>query len=147
MNSSIKVNRIRKINRLPVKSDEDSTPEWIPDTEDWHICNKYLGNPNESEDDGAADVQSDIEHDNSIKDCKCPEQRDVIPAPNSISNTDHWLLWNGDFDNPNDSKDDWVADDESDIEQDDSIEDPEYPEQRDVSPAPNFTRLILPTQK
>ena len=36
---------------------------------------------------------------------------------------------------------------ESDIEQDNSIEDQECPEQRDVSAAPNVQGLIRPTQK
>jgi len=40
-----------------------------------------------------------------------------------------------------------VADVESDIEQDDSIGDPEWPEQRHVSASPNVPGLILPTGK
>ena len=35
------------------------------------------------------------------------------------------------------SEDDWEADDESDLEQDNVIEDPETPAQQDVSPIPN----------
>jgi len=49
-------------------------------------------------------------------------------APGSISVTEDWLNWNGDLDNPNDSEDDCVAVVESDIKQDNSIEDPEHPE-------------------
>jgi len=51
------------------------------------------------------------------------------------------------LDNPYDSEDDCVADVESDIEQDNGIEDPECPEQQDVSALPNVTQLIQPTQK
>jgi len=41
-----------------------------------------LDNPNDSEDDFAADVESDIEHDNGIQDPECPEQLVVSAAPN-----------------------------------------------------------------
>jgi hypothetical protein len=58
-----------------------------------------------------------------------------------------WLNWNVDFDNPNDSEDDCAVDVESDMEQDNGIEDPESPEQREVSAAPNVPALIRPTQK
>jgi hypothetical protein len=61
--------------------------------------------------------------------------------------TEEWLNWNGDLGNPNDSDDDCAAEIESDMEQDNSIEDPECPEQRDVSSAPNVPRLIRPTCK
>jgi len=88
----INVCRIRRINRHPVKSDEDSAPE-------------------------------------------------------SISDTDDWLNWNGDLDDPNDSEYDCAAEVESDMDQAKSIEDPESQEQRDVSPASNFPGLIRPTQK
>jgi len=40
-----------------------------------------------------------------------------------------------------------VANVESDIEQDNSIEDPDGPEQRDVSTTPNIPGLFRPTQK
>jgi len=68
-------------------------------------------------------------------------------VPESISDTEDWLNWNGDLDNPNDSEDDCAADIESTIEQDNSIEDPECPEQRAVSAAPNDPGLIRPTRK
>jgi hypothetical protein len=42
----------------------------------------------------------------------------------NISDTKPWLNWNGDLDDPNDSKDDCVADDEFNIEQDNGIQDP-----------------------
>ena len=61
--------------------------------------------------------------------------------------TEDYLNWNGDFDNPNDSEDDWGAHVESDIEQDNSIEDLASPDQQDVSAAPNVPRLIRPTRE
>jgi len=45
------------------------------------------------------------------------------------------------------SEDDWEADDESDLEQDNVIEDPETPAQRDVSARPNVPGLIQPLQR
>jgi hypothetical protein len=57
-------------------------------------------------------------------------------TPNSISNTKNWLNWNGDLDHPIVSQDNWEADDESDIEQENIIEDPETPAWRDVSTTP-----------
>jgi len=88
----INVRRIRKINRHPVKSDEESPPESISDIKDW-------------------------------------------------------LNWNGDLDNPNDSKDDCAVDVESDMKQNNSINDPEFPEQRNVNITPNVPGLIRPTRK
>jgi len=73
---------IRRINRHPVESDENSPPESISDTEDWLNWNGGLDNPNDSEDDCAADVESDMEQDNSIEDPESPEQRDVSAVPN-----------------------------------------------------------------
>ena len=78
----LNVRRIRKINRHPVESDEDSAPESISDTEDWLNWNGDLDNPNDSEEDCAADDDSDIEHNNCIEDPECPEQQDVCAAPN-----------------------------------------------------------------
>jgi len=66
--------RIRKINRHPVENDEVSAPEDILDTDDWLSCNGDLDNPNDSEDDCGADIESDIEQDNSIEDPDSPEQ-------------------------------------------------------------------------
>ena len=45
----------------------------------------------------------------------------------SIADTENWLNWNGDLDNPNESEDDWEADAASDLEPYDGIEDPESP--------------------
>jgi len=75
-----------------------------------------------------------------------PVESDEDSTSQRISNTEDWLNWNGDIDNPNDSKDDFVADFESDIEQYNSVDDPECPEQRDMSAAPNVPGLIRPTQ-
>jgi hypothetical protein len=76
-----------------------------------------------------------------------PVESDKDSAPDSISDTEHWLNWNGDFDNPNDSEEDCAADNDSDIEHNNCIKDPEYPEQQDVSAAPNLPGLVRPTQK
>jgi len=45
-----------------------------------------------------------------------PAESDKDSSPESISDTKNWLNWNGGLDNPNDSEDDWEADNESDIE-------------------------------
>jgi hypothetical protein len=62
----------------------DNTPESILDTYDWLNCNADLDNPNDSEDDCAADVESDIEQYNSIENSECPEQQDVRALPNML---------------------------------------------------------------
>jgi hypothetical protein len=74
-------------------------------------------------------------------------ESDNDSPPESMSDTQDWLNWNGDLDNPNHSKEDCVAADESDIEHNHGIEDPEYPEQLDVSAAPNVPGLVWPTRK
>jgi hypothetical protein len=76
------VRRIPRINRHPVKSDEDSAPEIISDTEVWVNWNGDLHNPNDSEEDCAAADESEIEPNNGINDPECPEQQDVSTAPN-----------------------------------------------------------------
>jgi hypothetical protein len=78
----LNVRRIRRMNRQPVESDEDSAPENISYTEDWLHWNGDLDNPNDSEEDCAAHNQSDIEHNNCIQAPQCPEQQDVSAAPN-----------------------------------------------------------------
>jgi len=78
----LNVRRIRRINRHPVDSDEDSAPDSISDTENWLNWNGDLDNPNDNEDDCAADDESDIEHNNGIEDPECPEQQAVSAAPN-----------------------------------------------------------------
>jgi len=72
---------------------------------------------------------------------------DEDSAPDSISDTYDWLNWNGDLDNPNDSEDDCAADDESNIEPNNGIEDPERPAQQDVRAAPYVPALVRPTLK
>jgi len=76
-----------------------------------------------------------------------PVESDEDTVPESISNTEDSLNWNEDLNNPNDCEDNCMANDESDIKQEYSIEDPQCPEQQDVSAAPNDSRLIYPTQK
>jgi len=78
----LNVRRIRRINHHPVESDDDSAPEIISDTDDWLNWNGDLDNPNDSEEDCAADDQSDIVHNNGIEDPECPEQQDVSVVPN-----------------------------------------------------------------
>jgi len=73
---------MRRINRHPVKSDEDSAPDSISDTEDWLHWNCDLDNPNDTEHDCTADVESEIEEGNGIEDPECPEQWDVSAVPN-----------------------------------------------------------------
>jgi len=51
------------------------------------------------------------------------------------------------LDNPNDSKDDCAADDESDIGPNNGNEDPECPERQDVSALPNVSELVWLTRK
>jgi len=77
----LNIRRIRRNKCYQVKSDEDSTPESISDTEDSLNWNGDLDNPKNSEDDSAADVESDIEKDNRIEELQCPEQRDVSAVP------------------------------------------------------------------
>jgi hypothetical protein len=78
----LNVRRIRRINCHAVESDEDSLCESILDTEDWLNWNGALDNANDSEEDCAVDDDSDIEHNNCIKDPECPEQQDVSAMPN-----------------------------------------------------------------
>jgi len=46
-----------------------------------------------------------------------------------MSDTENCLNWDGDLDNRHDSKDDCAAEDESDIEHNNGIEEPECSEQ------------------
>jgi len=73
---------VGRINHHPVKSDESSLPESISDTKDWLDWNGDLVNPNDSEEDCAADVESDIEQGNGVKDLEHTEQWDVSAVPN-----------------------------------------------------------------
>jgi len=76
-----------------------------------------------------------------------PFESDEDSTPGSISDTKNWRNWNGDLDNPNDSKEDCAADGESDIEQGNGFEDWECPEQWNESATLNVPGLILSTQK
>jgi hypothetical protein len=68
-------------------------------------------------------------------------------APERISYTEDWLNWNRDLENPNDSKEDCAAAYESDIEHNNGIEDPEFPEQQDMSATQNVLGMVWPTRK
>jgi hypothetical protein len=66
----------------------------------------------------------------------------VDSSMESISDTENWLNWNGDFDNPNESVDNREADNESVRELDNSSNVSESPEQQMVRVALNVPRLI-----
>jgi len=76
-----------------------------------------------------------------------PVESDEDEASESISDTEDWFNWIGDSNNPNDCKDKSTADVESVIAQENRIEYLEWPEQHDVSAAPNVPGLIRPTWK
>jgi hypothetical protein len=71
-----------------------------------------------------------------------PVDSDKCCSPASISDTENWLHWNGDWDNQNDSDDDRAGDDESDIELNNCIEDSECPEWPDLHDGPNVPGLV-----
>ena len=80
-----------------------------------------------------------------IKRIDChPARSEEACSPESISATQNWLNWIGDLDNPNDSEHDWEAENESDMELDNSSEDSETPEQWNVCAAQNIPALIGP---
>ena len=64
-------------------------------------------------------------------------ESDEDNSPESNSDTEICLNWDGDLDIPNDSEDDWDTDDESGIEWHNGSEDSETAAQRNVSAAPN----------
>jgi hypothetical protein len=76
-----------------------------------------------------------------------PAESDKYSSPESISDTENWLNWNGDLDTPNDSEGDREADNESDTELDNGSEVSETLEVRNVTAAPNVPGLIRPTQQ
>jgi len=76
-----------------------------------------------------------------------PAESDEDCSPEIISDTENWLNWNGDLDNPNDSEDDWQADNEPDTELDNSSEVFETLEVRNVSAAPNVPGLNRPIRQ
>jgi hypothetical protein len=73
-----------------------------------------------------------------------PAESDEDTSPESISDTENWLNWNGDLDNRNYIKDDWEVDHESDMELDNGSDDSETPEVRNVRAAANVSGLIRP---
>jgi len=75
-----------------------------------------------------------------------PTESDDTSSPESISDTEKWLHWNSDVDNPNESEDDSAADDAFDVVQQNSFDGPESPEQWDVCAAPNVPRSIWPSR-
>jgi len=78
----LNVQRIRRIVCHPAEGDENSAPQSISHTDNLPNWHRDLDNPNDSEDDCTADVESDIEQDNAIKVMECPEQWDVSAGPN-----------------------------------------------------------------
>jgi len=78
----LNVRRIKRIDRHPAESDEDSSPESISDTENWLDWTGYLDNPHDSEDDWEADNESDMELDNCSEVSETLEVRNVSAAPN-----------------------------------------------------------------
>jgi len=76
-----------------------------------------------------------------------PAESDEDSSPETISDTKNWLNWNGDLDNPNNSKDDWEADNESDTELDNGSEVSQTLEVWNVSAAPNVPGLIRPIRQ
>jgi len=76
-----------------------------------------------------------------------PAGSDEDSAPESISNTKNWLNWSCDLDNANAREDEWEADNESDIELDNCIQDPESPEKSDVSATTTVPGSIRPTPR
>jgi len=76
-----------------------------------------------------------------------PVKSDENSATECISDTENWLARNRNLEIPNDSKDNFTVDIESDIEHDNCMEHPECSEQWDVSAAPNVPGMILQTRK
>jgi hypothetical protein len=78
----LNVRRIKRIDRHPAVSDEDTSPESISDTENWLNWNGDLDNPNDSEDDWEADNESDTELDNGSEVSQTVAVWNVSVAPN-----------------------------------------------------------------
>jgi len=78
----LNVCQIRRNNNHPVKSDEDSATGSISDTEYLFNWDQDLDNPNHSEDNHVAVVESDTLPANAFEDWECPEQRDLSAAAN-----------------------------------------------------------------
>jgi hypothetical protein len=80
----LNVRHIPRINRHPVESEEDSAPDSISDTWDWLNWNGDFDNPNDTEEDSAADDDTDIEHHKCVQDPECPKQQDLSAVPNVL---------------------------------------------------------------
>jgi len=78
----ITARQIQRISRHPVESNEDSLPKTILDIKNWLNWNGDLDNPNDSEDDCAADVESNMDQDTRIQHPESQKQQDVSAAPN-----------------------------------------------------------------
>jgi hypothetical protein len=76
-----------------------------------------------------------------------PAESDDDNSPESMSDTEIWLTWNGDLDNRNESKDNWEAENESDMELDHGSEDSETLEQQNVRAALNVPRVTQPIRR
>jgi len=76
-----------------------------------------------------------------------PAESDEERTPESNSHPDNWPHWNGDLDNPNYSEDNWETDNESDMDVDSGVEDPESPALRDVSATRHIPGMIRPTRR
>jgi len=66
-------------------------------------------------------------------------------VPKSISDTKDCLEWKGDFNYRHNSQDNWEADNESNMQQDNDSGDPATQNQQNVSAVPNIPRLIWAT--
>jgi hypothetical protein len=83
-----------------------------------------------------------------IKRIDChPAESEKNSSPESIADTENWLNWNGDLDNPRDSEDDWAADNDSDMELDNGTELSETLEVQNLSAARNVPGLIRPIRQ
>jgi len=76
----LNISWIKWIDHHPAKSDEDSSPKSVSDTENWLNCNGHLDNSNHSKHDWEADNESDMEQYNSSEESEAPEQRNVSAA-------------------------------------------------------------------
>jgi hypothetical protein len=78
----LNVHRIKRIDRHPAESDEDSSRECIANTKNWLNSNGDLDNPHNSQDDWEADNESDTTLDNGREDSKILAVRSVRAALN-----------------------------------------------------------------
>ena len=79
-----------------------------------------------------------------------PAESDKNGSPEIIWDTEYWLNWKGDLDNPNESENDWEADNQSDIELHNASDESETPDQGNGSTAQivhGLIRPIWPTKK